>query len=351
MAPPARRPRRGRPWLRYALCALIAHTLLTGAEARAQLANPAAQALYDQATTEMDAGQYESACKKLEEVVRLVPDGLGAKMTLAQCYEGMGRLASAWSQYGQVESLAAKSNQQARRKKAAARAAALKGKLATLTIDVPADARVPGLEISRDGEIVGEAQWGVALPVDRGAHAVTARAPGRDAWSGSVDVPADGKKVSITVPMLAPEVKPAPTATATAEPARPPPPPPAPPVKTRTWQTPLGIATLAVGAAGLAAGGAFGGLALVRFDESKAAGCDASNQCPPQAAALRNEARLFGDVSTAALVAGGALAATGLVLILTAPSGPRKDAPPAGAAGLSVEIAPLFGGAQVRGAF
>ncbi len=35
----------------------------------------------------------------------------------------------------------------------------------------------------------------------------------------------------------------------------------------RPWQTPLGISVLVAGAAGLAAGGTFGGLALVRRDE------------------------------------------------------------------------------------
>lgn len=324
-------------------------------EARAQDANPAAQALYDQATAEMDAGKFESACKKLEEVVRLVPDGLGAKMTLAQCYEGMGRLASAWSQYTQVESLARKTGQAGRATKAASKAAALKRKLPSLIIDLARDAReVPGLEILRDGELVGQAQWGLALPVDKGAHTVTARAPGRKTWSVSVEVKEEGKSVAATVPVLDLEAAPAPSAsatasasvTATAAPSSPPPPAPA-----RSWQTPLGAITLAAGVAGLAAGGVFGGLALARRDDSIKAGCNTLNECPPGAAEIRNEARLFGDVSSAALIAGGALAAAGVVLLITAPRAAKSEPSSSKQSHLSVEIAPLFGGALVQGRF
>jgi hypothetical protein len=347
---------------RYALSAalLSASALLSAAvfcpTARAQDSNPAAQALYDQATTEMDARKYEPACKKLEEVIRLVPDGLGAKMTLAQCYEGLGRLASAWSQYAQVESLARKTKQPTRMKKAAVKAAALKPKLAQLTINVDAAVRsVPGVEIARDGEAVGEAQWGLGLPVDKGAHTITARATGYRSWSQRIEVPADGKRVSVVVPPLESEPKPEPSASASASaaPSATAPPETPPPARPRTWQKPLGIVTLGLGVAGLAAGGTFGGLALVRFDESKKAGCNAKNQCAPAGTVLRNDARLFGDVSTIALIAGGALAASGIVLLITAPGGDKdkKEASFNRRPGYAVELAPFFGGAAVRGEF
>src|SRR5262245_25783154 len=58
-----------------------------------------AEALYDAATKAMDGNDYAAACPKLEEVVRLVPHGVGARLTLARCYEGAGRLASAHASY------------------------------------------------------------------------------------------------------------------------------------------------------------------------------------------------------------------------------------------------------------
>lgn len=44
-------------------------------------------------------------------MTRLVPEGLGAKLTLAECYESQGKLASAWTQYTVVESMAARTGQ------------------------------------------------------------------------------------------------------------------------------------------------------------------------------------------------------------------------------------------------
>ena len=134
------------------------------AAAQAQTVDPqtalAAQALYEQATAEMDAKSYPSACRKLEEVTRLVPEGLGAKLTLGECYEALGKLASAWSQYTFVEAMAPKVGQAERAQRAAERAAALKPRLATMTIDVPGEARaITGLVITRDGVSVGEGQW------------------------------------------------------------------------------------------------------------------------------------------------------------------------------------------------
>src|SRR5262245_14421848 len=111
-----------------------------------------AQALYEQAVAAMDKKDYASACPSLEEVVRLIPEGVGAKLTLAECYEGAGRLASAWTGYALAEAAAAKENQREREQKAHARAEALKPKLARLTIVVPEAVRaLPGLAITRDG--------------------------------------------------------------------------------------------------------------------------------------------------------------------------------------------------------
>src|SRR5262245_58809354 len=59
----------------------------------------AAQALFQAARASMDKKDYVTACPKLEEVTRILPDGVGGQFTLAQCYEESGRLASAWRAY------------------------------------------------------------------------------------------------------------------------------------------------------------------------------------------------------------------------------------------------------------
>src|SRR5580704_7229713 len=114
-----------------------------------------ADKLFDEAGAAMDAGDYATACPKLEEVVRLRPDGLGAKMKLARCYEGAGRLTSAWALWRQIEPLAEKANQPDRQKEAQQQAQELRPKLATLAIVVPGAVRaLPGIEITCDGKVV-----------------------------------------------------------------------------------------------------------------------------------------------------------------------------------------------------
>jgi len=324
--------------------------LLSPAAARAQAVDPqtalAAQALYEQATAEMDAKSYPSACRKLEEVTRLVPEGLGAKLTLGECYEALGKLASAWSQYALVEALAPKVGQAERAQRAADRAAALKPRLATMTIDVHEAARpIPGLEIRRDGVPVGEAQWGVPLPVDAGAHEVLATAPGRKPWKKQVDVAADGANVSLAVEPL--EL--APPAAALPVPAPPPVRPEAAPE--RLWQRPVALVAMGVGVAGVGAGAVLGGLAMAKNGESNEGHCDEADRCDATGVALRHDAVGLGNASTVAMIAGGALLAGGAVLFFTAPSAAAPDRVGAKAARWSARFEILPGGVQVRGAW
>jgi hypothetical protein len=208
-------PTRARSPRACAACLAIACASLAPA-ARAQPV-PAeqasvAQALWEQALAAMEKKDYAAACPKIEEVVRLRPDGLGAKLKLAECYEGAGRLASAWAMYALAESLASKAGD-ARVARAHEHGTALEPRLAKLTI-VVADAvrALPDVEIKRDDTVVGPAQWGVPLPVDRGHHVVVVRAPGKERWERTADVAADGDMASITIDGLsdakAPEIKP-----------------------------------------------------------------------------------------------------------------------------------------------
>jgi hypothetical protein len=208
-------------------------TLLAPATLLAQAADPKrmveAQALYDQASAEMDASKFASACPKLEQVTHLIPQGLGAKLTLAECYEGLGKLASAWSEYTRVEELATKAGQRERAQKAASKAAALRPRLATLTIEVPDAVRAsPGLGITRAGVPVTEAQWGTPLPVDVGEQEVVVTAPGRKRSVVALRVTADGARFSLVVRPLEMEAAQPPPPTSAPQPTsgQPPPLPP-----------------------------------------------------------------------------------------------------------------------------
>ncbi len=179
-----------------------------GVVGRAQSPDPqrfaAAQSLFDEARQLMDASRFKEACPKLEEVVRLEPKGLGAKLRLAQCYEGAGRLASAFASYTVVSQEAQQAGQDERAVFAAGRARALKPRLSRLTIAVPAALRsLPGFELRRDGEALGEPQWGAAIPIDGGPHSIAAIARGKRPFERVIEVPSEGASEVVEIPDLA----------------------------------------------------------------------------------------------------------------------------------------------------
>jgi hypothetical protein len=287
-----------------------------------------AQALFDQGKKAMAEHNYAEACPKLEESLRL-QEALGTMLNLALCYEQEGRLASAWSRFLEVASRARTAGQGQRARVAQNRANALAPKLSNLVVDVPAANRVDGLEVRKDGVPVGQAEWGSAIPADAGPHTVEATAPGRKRWSGTVKVAGGAVTAHVEVPLLDPEAPPAAAPErAEARPAPVEPAPPAPVPEKPSHGNGMRIAayvTGGVGLAGLAAGGVFGVLALLRHN-------DAASACPTdpcRTAAgqqLWSDATNFGNVSTVAFAAGGALFATSVVLLLTAPKASEAGA-------------------------
>src|SRR5262249_4885544 len=138
-----------------------------------------------------------------EEVTHILPNGVGGQITLARCYEGAGRLASAWSTFLVAQGAAAQAKRPAEEKQARERVAALKPKLAQLTIVVPEALRgLPGLSIGRAAPPGGAARGGARLPADGGRHALGATAPGKRRGEKPVDAPADGARVSVSVDVL-----------------------------------------------------------------------------------------------------------------------------------------------------
>jgi hypothetical protein len=92
----------------------------------------------------------------------------------------------------------------------------------------------------------------------------------------------------------------------------------------RPWQKPLGIAFTVVGAAGLGTGIGLGFLAKSAFDASNTGNpppCDkTTNVCSPDGLNQRSDAVTKGNAGTGLVVGGAILAATGIVLWITAPS-------------------------------
>lgn len=308
----------------------IALFLLRLPNASAQDADPqkaaAAQALFEQAMTEIEAKQLASACKKLEEVTRLVPEGVGGRYMLGECYEQLGKHASAWAQYSFAYQLATRFGQTERAADASAKAEALKPKLATLTIGLPQALRnISALSVLRDGVEVREVQWGTAIYVDAGPHEVTLTAPGHTTWKKHVEVIADGVAVKVDVPEDAIRLEAKPQSS-TAAPIMPvvislPP-------RDRSWLRPVGITTAFIGLTAFGVSGVIGSLAIAKRNESNANGhCTAStNLCDDIGLAQRKEAVGLGNLSTGLFVSGATLTTIGALMFLAAPRDEPKSA-------------------------
>jgi hypothetical protein len=293
----------------------------------------AAQALFDQAKVAMAAHNYAEACPKLAESLRL-QEALGTLLNLADCYEREGKLASAWSKFLEVSAKARAAGNAARARIGHDRAAALAPKLSTLVVDVPRASRVDGLEVRRDGTIVGDAEWGAPIPIDPGTHTVEASAPGRKPWSHTLPVAGGAKAAHIELP----ELERLPVAHQDASPpALPPPPASVPPVfgaRSGTEQSGsrgrgmkiAAIAAAGVGAAGVGVGTVFGLESLSRHNA-------AAGRCPPPGPSCSDPTGVnwsrdsvkFGDISTVAFAIGGAALAAGVVLWFLAPKAAEKD--------------------------
>lgn len=176
---------------------LVGLVLVIPAAASAETNSASAHSLFLEARAAMDRGAYEDACPKLEESMRL-DAAVGTQLNLADCYERVGRTASAWAGFLDAASMAKASHQPEREKLARARAKALEPRLPKLVIDADL-ASEPGLEISRDGFAVSSATWSTPVAVDPGTHDVVASAPGKMSWRTVVEAK-EGQTVRVTIP-------------------------------------------------------------------------------------------------------------------------------------------------------
>ncbi len=295
-----------------ALCALprVVAAQPTDATKRAT-----AQALYDEGMKLVNAKDYGKACPKFEEAAKLVPDGIGVKLQLAECYEASGKLASAWTMFRIVESEAARTNQEARRAEANARQAALEPKLARILVEVAPNLReTSGLVVTRDGVEVSSALFGVAVPVDSGKHTVIAKASS-GIFEATVES-VDGKSLTVTVDKLSAsgQSKPSdPSAPTTTEKPSPAGPPPASDGGGSSLSTPGWV----IGGVGVAILGAGVGLGVkAMLDAGEADDICPEVECGSQEAVdLSSQANTFSIIGWVGIGVGVAAVTTGIVLI------------------------------------
>jgi hypothetical protein len=297
-----------------------------------------AQELFDQGRRALAARDYAGACAKLDASEH-IERAVGTLLSLAECEEALGRLASARMHLQEAASWADATHDRLNRGPVArARFQEIDRRVPRLTLkladDAPRDSRA-----TRDGVDLGAGAFGTALPVDPGHHVVVVSASGRPDARFEFDVK-EGEQQTL-------KVAPGASSTAVEEhamPASPPPPPqPPPPEETsgssrRTWAYVAG----AVGIVGLGVGTYFGVNALSTWSQAKK---DCGNGCPDGSIARseRSDALAEAMVSTIAFAAGGVAIAVGAYLLL---SGPSTSTPATGIR-LSPWVSSRAGGASL----
>jgi hypothetical protein len=302
---------RTKAFARIALAALLG-SLFVSEPAGAQSNGAMAESLFREGKTLLEARRFDEACPKFQESARLDLSS-GVELALGLCLEGQGKFASAWGAYLSAATLARHDGRSDREEAAKARAAALEPKLSHLTIDVAnATAFLAGLEVRQDGVLIGSPAWKNA-PVDPGAHKLDVTAKGKKPYSKTYVVGPVADSITAHVPALddlpAPVVAAAPaiaSETLTAAPSSGAP---------RT----LGFVAGGAGVASLGVGAVLG---LITLSDASAVHkvCPSSPCANSSAIAENHTAVTLADASTGLFIAGGVLLATGVVLVLTAPS-------------------------------
>jgi hypothetical protein len=181
--------------LAIGVAAIVSTPLAAHAQAEDQAV---ARALFNAGRELLKEQRYADACPKFEAARKLY-ESAGIVLNLGDCYEHLGRTASAWTEFGEALAIAQRTGRSTEAAEAAKRQAAIEPMLARLVVRVAHP--TVGLQVSRDGAELPTAAWGAAIPVDPGAHDVRAAATGREPWSATVTVPPAGQ-VSIDVPEL-----------------------------------------------------------------------------------------------------------------------------------------------------
>lgn len=331
---------RGAPFrLRHRWAPALASCLLllsSSSWAQSSSDKAAAEALFDQGIELLKEGNTALACKKLQSSQRIDP-GIGTLLYLGECFERLGKTASAWATFREAASKATAAGEAGRARQGNVRADALEPQLSYLTVHVGEPNKViEGLTVVQAGVTTNPAVWGSAVPVDPGEIEVVVSAPGYEAFEATITVEKQSKDASLEVPPLVklpePEVLPT-TGSASGNSAtlqdR---------ADRRTLQLTTGFVAGGLGIIGIGLGSVYGVMALNKDQDANDV-CGNDTVCPAGSSGQQDslDAVKFGNISTGAFVAGGVLLASGAVLVLTAP---KKQS-------LAVRISPTLGGGRL----
>jgi hypothetical protein len=288
----------------------------------------------------MKDGETEKACEKFQASHDADKTATGTLLNLALCNELLGRTASAWAQFRQVEAESA-GRREDRVTMAKEHESKIFPKLSYLTISVKPAARVDGLHIVLDkGRDVTEPMWSTRLPIDPGPHTIVVTATSRVTKKYAVTIGAERDEQKIEIVPL--EVE---------ENAPPPPPPKETPSNPgNPTQRTIGYVLGGVGIVALGVGTGFG---IDALSKDRAVKRDCPNYLCPQeqlqaAQNKMNVAQTSAHVSTVTIGVGAAMVIGAAVLVWTA-----RARTPSQSASLDVFAAPSLqgGAAGVRGSW
>jgi hypothetical protein len=289
----------------------------------------AARDLFAAAAKDEDAGRWSDALQKFQRVVQ-VKSTAGVRFHIALCEEKLGQIATALEHYTEALNAAKlEHNQDVEALLREPFLSELSLRVPRITVEVPGD--VTGADVTIDGHSFPSALWGVAIPLDPGAHRIEARASGREPFFRDIvlvehevaNLPIDFRR-SGTGPQAAPPALGAsPPPTEAPPPSTSAPPPPAPPPRSApvTPAAPSAERSRSIVAPLLASIGTFvlvgGGVGA--FAAAGSAQTSGREQCLTRTNcdSLRTPVRTWDGVALGLWIGAGVAAATAVVLWTT----------------------------------
>lgn len=312
---------------RVLLAAFCFATAMLGAtSARAETDQERAISLFEKGRKLAREGRCVDAIAPLLESVRYA-EGVGPLLNLGNCYELLGKTASAHRWFLKAQEVAAARNDPKRRQEATQRAKAIERDLSTLIVHIPTAMGSENVEVRVDGEVLPNELWGTPWPVDPGTHQIDVLAPPHPTQTASVTVRAKRDRVewTATAPPAASSRTAAPAAALAPVPEKPR--EPVPRAAESSTQRTFGLVTGGVGLGGLAAGAVLGVLSISAHS-SVVGRCPSYPRCSSAdrdvLEDMNTRAEATGTASTISFIAGAALVLGGAALFFTAPA-PRAE--------------------------
>lgn len=297
---------------------------IVSAPARADADEQKAVLLFDKGRKLARDGRCAEAIAPLQESLRYA-EGVGTLLNLGNCYETLGKSASAHRAFLRAQEVAQK-NDDRRRDEARERARAVEKDVSTLLVHVPVSIK-SSAELRVDGEPWPRDRWDVPWPIDAGVHEIEVIAPPQPKQIESVTVRARGEHAewSASVGPAGPARPPATMGPSSTVDVRPRPKDADEGASQRT----LGFIAGGVGVGGLVVGAIFGVISLSAHS-SLVGRCPSYPTCNvadrKALDEMNSNAQLSGTVSTIGIIAGVALVAAGLGLYFTATPAPASAA-------------------------